>query len=61
MMRHFSSPSGEAEKEKTAAHMKKGEVETLKKKKAAHKEKGDVRRCEQKRQLIFRTQFSTPV
>jgi hypothetical protein len=31
MMRHFSSPLGEAEKEKTAAQVKKGEVKMLKK------------------------------
>jgi hypothetical protein len=30
-MRHFSSPSGEADKEKTAAQVEKGEVNTLKK------------------------------
>jgi hypothetical protein len=42
-MRHFSSPSGEAEKEKTAAQVKKGEVKTLKKKLSAHKQKGEVK------------------
>jgi hypothetical protein len=35
-MRHFSSPSGEAEKERTAAQVKKGEVKTLKKRTKPH-------------------------
>jgi hypothetical protein len=35
-MRHFSSPSGEAEKEKTAAQVKKGEVITLIKSRKPH-------------------------
>jgi hypothetical protein len=42
MMHYFSSPSGEADKEKTVAQVKKGEVKIMKKKLAAHKEKGEV-------------------
>jgi hypothetical protein len=42
-MRHFSSPSGEADKEKKAAQVKKGEVKTLEKKLAARKQKVEVR------------------